>query len=143
MDAVQHMSLRQTVRAFLCLALALGPFGDVASGQATQTTGQPAPLPSAAEFPEYDARVLREQQHGFAAKVASTRLTQQRESPEITELVQQGRIDDALRVRYRVPQQRTYQGEGAPGRWVEGGTVVLEKEQGIWTVKGFVDRWIA
>ena len=92
------MNLLRTV-ASLCLALAVvGPFVDFAAAQVAQSIGQPAPLLSPAEFPGYDASVWREQRNGLAAKVASSRLTQQPESPEITELLQQNRIDDALRV---------------------------------------------
>jgi tetratricopeptide (TPR) repeat protein len=99
MKAAQHMNPLQTVLAFLCLALSVvGPFVDFAAAQVAQSTGQPALLLSPAEFPDYDASVWREQQAGLAAKVASSRLTQQPESPEITELLQQNRIDDALRV---------------------------------------------
>lgn len=95
------MNLLQTVS--LCLALSVvGPFVDLAAGQVAQSTRQPAPLLSPAEFPDYDAGVWREQRNGLAAKVASSRLTQQPESPEITELLQQNRIDDALRVLHAI-----------------------------------------
>jgi tetratricopeptide (TPR) repeat protein len=93
------MSLSQTALASLCLALSVvSPFVDVAAGQVAQSPRQPAPLLSPAEFPDYDEGVWREQRSGLAAKVASRRLTQQPESPEITELLQQNRIDEALRV---------------------------------------------
>jgi tetratricopeptide (TPR) repeat protein len=53
---------------------------------------------SPAEFPDYDAGVWREQRNGLATKSASSRLTQQPDSPEIAELLEQNRVDDALRV---------------------------------------------
>ena len=93
------MNRSQTVLASLCLALSVvGSFVGFAAAQAAQSNGQQAPLLSAAEFPDYDASVWREQRTGLAAKVATNRLAQQPESPEITELLQQNRVDDALRV---------------------------------------------
>lgn len=93
------MNLSRTALASLCLALSvLGPFPDVAAAQIAQSPVPPAPLLSPAEFPDYDAGVWREQRAGLAAKVASRLRAQQPESPEITELLQQNRIDEALRV---------------------------------------------
>lgn len=97
------MILFRTVAASLCLALSVvGPFVEPAAGQASQSTGQPAPVLSGAEFPPYDARVWTDQRNGLAAR----RLTEQPVSPEITELLQQNRIDDALRVLREIVDKR-------------------------------------
>ena len=93
------MSRLQTVQISLSVALSLaGPLVGLAAGQPTPSTGQPAELLSPAEFPDYDADVWREQRNGLATKSGSSRLTQQPDSPEIAELLQQNRVDDALRV---------------------------------------------
>jgi tetratricopeptide (TPR) repeat protein len=98
-NAAQHMNRLQTVHVWLSVALSLaGPLVGLTAGQPTQSTGQPAELLSPAEFPDYDAGVWREQRNGLATKSASSRLTKQPDSPEIAELLQQNRVDDALRV---------------------------------------------
>jgi hypothetical protein len=93
------MNRLQTVQISLSVALSLaGPLVGLAAGQPTQSTRQPAELLSAAEFPDYDAGVWREQRNGLATKSVSSRLTQQPDSADIAELLQQDWVDDALRV---------------------------------------------
>ena len=93
------MTPLETVRLWLPVALSLAsPLVGFVAAQPAQST-RPAELLSPAEFPDYDANVWREQRDGLATKSGSRRLTQQPGSPEITELLRQNRVDDALRVR--------------------------------------------
>src|SRR5687767_11828142 len=92
------MNRLQTVQISLSVALSLaGPLVGLAGGQPTPATGQPAELLSPAEFPDYDAGVWSDQRNGLATESASRTLTQP-DSPEIAQLLQQHRVDDALRV---------------------------------------------
>jgi hypothetical protein len=82
----------------LSVALSIaGPVVGIAAGQPARSTGRPAEVLSPAEFPDY-AGVWREQRNGLATKSAASRLTEQPDSPEIAELLEQNRVDDALRV---------------------------------------------
>lgn len=53
---------------------------------------------SGAEFPDYDAEVLRAERNGLVNKSLSMRLSRQPGVAEVADLLQQNRIDDALRV---------------------------------------------
>jgi hypothetical protein len=112
------MNHLQALPASMCLALSVvGPFVDFAAGQDARSTEQPALLLSPAEFPDYDGDVWRQQRNGLAAKRASRQLAEQPESPEITELLQQNRIDEALRKEFGCPRGLSIGGSrSGPGR---------------------------
>ena len=89
-----------------CLAfLVAGPLIGLASNQEPRLNPEPRELLSPAEFPDYDAEVWRAQRNGLATKAESARLAREPESPEITELLRQGREDEALRVMRRIVDQ--------------------------------------
>src|SRR4029450_11650894 len=93
-DAAHPMNPLATIPLWLPVAISLaGPLVGVVAAQPAQSTGL-AELLSSAEFPDYDATVWREQRNGLATR----RLIQQPGSPEIAGLLQQNRVDDALRV---------------------------------------------
>ena len=88
------MNPLETVRLWLPVAISLAsPLVGFVAAQPAQST-RPAELLSPAEFPDYDVNVWREQRSGLATR----RLLQQPGSPEIAGLLQQNRVDDALRV---------------------------------------------
>src|SRR5690349_10426433 len=79
---------------------ALGFVIAACSSRATAPLPQPpanAPeLLSPAEFPDSDFDIWRAQRNGLALRAALKRLADDPDSPEIAELLQQNRIDEAL-----------------------------------------------
>ena len=82
----------------LVVVLALGLFTGTPVAQFTSSAARRASLLSAAEFPTYDAAVWRQQVDGLTAKLAASRLAEQPDSPELSELLESRRIADVLRV---------------------------------------------
>jgi tetratricopeptide (TPR) repeat protein len=92
------MNRFKPVQVLLSLAVLLAwPFAGTAA-KPVPPTRQPAVLLSPAEFPDYDAAVWRDERNGLANKSSSKRLTEQPASPEIGDLLELNRVDDALRV---------------------------------------------
>jgi tetratricopeptide (TPR) repeat protein len=90
--AMRHTRLR------LPLLLSFLVFAEVAANPPAQSSDQSRQLLSGAEFPDYDAAILRAQRNGMVNNSLSARLKRQPRIPELADLLQQERVDEAIQL---------------------------------------------
>ena len=92
------MNARTRLHRFLSLLLSITAVAGIGPGPASQSRAQTDDVLSAAEFPEDDAEVWRQQRSGLANAWIDARLTEKPGTSALAELLEQNRVDDALRV---------------------------------------------
>jgi hypothetical protein len=86
------------VRPALLLLLSLTAVNELGADPRMQSSEQQTRVLSGAEFPDYDAEVLRQERNGLINNSLTARLKRKPGVPEIADLLEQNRVEVAIRL---------------------------------------------